>query len=71
MGIDASIAMSVEDNWSAAVVRMKNSMTAFRNDVKELEKELCFLNNSKTNIRVDMDAAMVQLKNAKKAFREL
>ena len=71
MAIDASIAMSVQDNLSAAVVTMKNSMTAFRNDVKELEKELYFLNNSKTNIRVDMDAAMVQLKNAKKAFREL
>lgn len=71
MGIDASIAMSVQDNLSAAVVTMKNSMTAFRNDVKELEKELYFLNNSKTNIRVDMDAAMVQLKNAKKAFREI
>lgn len=71
MGIDASIAMSVQDNLSAAVVTMKNSMTAFRNDVKELEKELYFLNNSKTNIRVDMDAAMVQLQNAKKAFREL
>lgn len=71
MGIDASIAMSVQDNLSAAVVTMKNSMTAFRNDVKDLEKELYFLNNSKTNIRVDMDAAMVQLKNAKKAFREL
>lgn len=71
MGIDASIAMSVQDNLSAAVVTMKNSMTAFRNDVKELEKELYFLSNSKTNIRVDMDAAMVQLKNAKKAFREL
>lgn len=71
MGTDASIAMSVQDNLSAAVVTMKNSMTAFRNDVKELEKELYFLNNSKTNIRVDMDAAMVQLKNAKKAFREL
>lgn len=71
MGIDASIAMSVQDNLSAAVVTMKNSMTAFRNDVKALEKELYFLNNSKTNIRVDMDAAMVQLKNAKKAFREL
>ena len=71
MGIDASIAMSVQDNLSAAVVTMKNSMTAFRHDVKELEKDLYFLNNSKTNIRVDMDAAMVQLKNAKKAFREL
>ena len=71
MGIDASIAMSVQDNLSAAVVTMKNSMTAFRDDVKGLEKELYFLNNSKTNIRVDMDAAMVQLKNAKKAFREL
>lgn len=71
MPIDASIAMSVQDNLSAAIVSMKNSMTAFRTDVKELEKELYFLNNSKTNIRVDMDAAMIQLKNAKKAFREL
>lgn len=71
MGIDASIAMSVQDNLSSAIVSMKNSMTAFRTDVKELEKELYFLNNSKTNIRVDMNAAMIQLKNAKKAFQEL
>lgn len=71
MGIDASIAMSVQDNLSAAIVSMKNSMTAFRTDVKELEKELYFLNNSKTNIRVDMNAAIIQVKNAKKAFQEL
>ena len=71
MGLDASIAMSVQDNLSSAIVSMKNSMTAFRTDVKELEKELYFLNNSKTNIRVDMNAAMIQLKNAKKAFQEL
>lgn len=71
MGIDASIAMSVQDNLSAAVVTMKNSMTAFRNDVEELRKELDFLNNSKTNIRVDMNAAMIEVKNAKKAFQEL
>ena len=71
MGIDASIAMSVQDNLSAAIVSMKNSMTAFRTDVKELEKELYFLNNSKANIRVDMNAAMIQVKNAKKAFQEL
>ena len=40
MPTDASIAMSVKDNLSQAVIGMKNSMTAFRGDVTKLEQEL-------------------------------
>ena len=37
MSTDASVAMKVEDNLSAAVVSMRNCMTAFRGDVKSLQ----------------------------------
>ena len=71
MALDASVALSVQDNLSAAVVAMKNNMTAFRTDVVELQKELYTLNNSKANLRIDMSAAQLQLKKTKQAFQEL
>lgn len=71
MAIDASVAMSVKDNLSQAVIGMKNSMTAFRSDVKELQKELYTLSNTKASLRVDMSAAQVELKKTKKAYDDL
>ena len=71
MAIDASVAMSVKDNLSQAVIGMKNSMTAFRGDVKELQKELYTLSNTKASLRVDMSAAQVELKKTKKAYDDL
>ena len=37
---DASVAMSVKDNLSQAVVGMRTSMPAFRTDVSQLLREL-------------------------------
>ncbi len=71
MPIDASIAMSVQDNLSAAVVSMRNSMTAFRTDVEALQKELYTLTNSKASLRVDMNAAQIELKKTRQAYKEL
>lgn len=71
MPLDASIAMSVQDNLSAAVVAMRNSMTAFRSDVTALQKELYTLNNTRASLRIDMNAAQIQLKKTKKAYQEL
>ena len=71
MPIDASIAMSVQDNLSAAVVSMRNSMTAFRTDVESLQKELYTLTNSKASLRVDMNAAQIELKKTRQAYKDL
>ena len=71
MGLDVSVAMSVKDNLSAAVVAMRNSMTAFRGDVEELQKELYTLSNSKASLRIDMNAAQIQLKKTRQAYKDL
>ncbi len=71
MPLDASIAMSVQDNLSAAIVSMRNSMTAYRADVVELQKELYSLSNTKASLRVDMNAAQIQLKKTRQAYKDL
>ena len=71
MGIDASIAMSVQDNLSSAIVGMRNAVTNFRSDVSALQKELDFLTNTRIQMRMDLNKATDQVKQAKKAFREL
>ena len=67
----ASIAMSVKDNLSSAIVGMKNSMTNFRSDVKSLQGELDRLNATRVNMRVDLSSAKREAQQAQKAFEEL
>lgn len=56
---------------SAAIVSMRNSMTAYRADVVELQKELYSLSNTKASLRVDMNAAQIQLKKTRQAYKDL
>lgn len=71
MGADASIAMSVKDNLSAAMVSMKNSMTAFRTDAKALQEELDKLSATRVQIKMDLTGAKREAQQAQKAFQEL
>ena len=71
MPTDASIAMSVKDNLSSAIVGMKNSMTNFRSDVKSLQGELDRLNATRVNMRVDLSRAKREAEQAQKAFEEV
>lgn len=71
MSTDASIAMSVQDNLSSAIVGMRNAVTNFRSDVSALQKELDFLTNTRIQMRMDLNKATDQAKQAKKAFQEL
>lgn len=71
MSTDASIAMSVQDNLSSAIVGMQNAVTNFRSDVSALQKELDFLTNTRIQMRMDLNKATDQVKQAKKAFKEL
>lgn len=71
MSTDASIAMSVQDNLSQAIVGMKNSVTNFRSDITALQTELNTLNATRVQMRIDLTRATDQTKQAKKAFQEL
>ena len=71
MGTDASIAMSVRDNLSQAIVGMKNSVTNFRSDITALQGELDHLNATRVQMRMDLSGATQEAKRAKKAFEEL
>lgn len=71
MPTDASIAMSVKDNLSSAIVGMKNSMTNFRSDVTALQGELDRLNATRVQMRVDLTGAKREAQQAQKAFEEL
>ena len=68
---DASVAMSVKDNLSQAVVGMKNSMTSFRTDITELQRELDRLSNTRVQMKMDLAGATREAKNAQKAFEAL
>lgn len=71
MPTDASIAMSVKDNMSAAIVGMKNSVTNFRSDITYLQKELDGLNATRVQLRMDLTVAKREAQQAQKAFESL
>ena len=71
MSTDVSIAMRVQDNLSSAIVQMRNSMTALRNDVPELQRELDMLNATRVQMRIDLSGARRELQAAQRAFESL
>ena len=71
MPTNASIAMSVQDNLSAAIVAMKSSVTNFRSDIKSLQGELDRLNATLVQMRVDLTGAKREAQQAQQAFEEL
>ena len=68
---DASIAMSVQDNLSAAIVGMKSSVTNFRGDITALQGELDRLNATRVQMRMDLTSAIREAQQAQKAFEAL
>ena len=71
MPAEASLAMSVRDNLSAAIVSMRNSMTAFRRDTTELGAELDRLSSRRLTLRLDLDQATAAAKQARQVMRDL
>lgn len=71
MAAEASLAMSVKDNLSAAIVSMRNGMTAFRMDASELGKELERLNSAKVSLKLELSQATEAAKKAQKTFHDL
>lgn len=71
MSTDASIAMSVKDNMSAAIVGMKNSVTNFRSDITSLQRELDGLNATRVQLRMDLTGARREVQQTQKAYESL
>ena len=71
MSADASIAMSVKDNLSAAIAGMKSSVTNLRTDVVALQGELDRLNATRVQMRMDLTGAKREAQQAQKAFEAL
>lgn len=71
MATDVSIAMSIKDNMSAALLDMRNGMSTFRSDVSQLQQELTQLSNTKVSLKMDITQARQQATLARKAYEEL
>ena len=71
MPTDASIAMSVQDNLSAAITSMKNSVTNFRTDITSLQGELDRLNSTRVQMRMDLSGAKREAQQAQRAMEAL
>ena len=67
---DVSIMITAKDSYSDAINKMRNTTTAFRQDAGKLQQELTRLNNNKVQLKVDLEKAKNNLKDAKKAFAE-
>lgn len=71
MGTDASIALSLKDNVSAALIDMSSGMSTVRADVSKLQDELTQLSNKKVSLKMDVTQARQEANLARKAYEEL
>lgn len=71
MGTDASIALSLKDNVSAALIDMRSGMSTVRADVSKLQDELTQLSNKKVSLKMDVTQARQEANLARKAYEEL
>lgn len=69
---DASVAFSVKDNLSESVVKMKNTLGGFRDDIEGLQAQLDLLQRTKVQLKqVDLKNAKAQVEEMRKALQEL
>lgn len=71
MPTDASIALSLKDNVSAALIDMRSGMSTVRADVSKLQDELTQLSNKKVSLKMDVTQARQEANLARKAYEEL
>lgn len=70
MGQDVSIVVTGKDNFSSAITTMRNSGKHFNKDLDGLQKKLDELNKTKINLKVDVNKAKAELRNAEKQFEK-
>ena len=69
MSRNVSIAISAKDNFSQTIITLRNASTAFNKDLEGMQKKLDALDDTKHTIKLDLDKAKRELKEAEKAFR--
>lgn len=68
---DASVALSVEDNLSQAIVGMKSAMNSFRQDAAGLQSQLDKLSATRVQMKLDLTGAQREARQAQRAFESL
>lgn len=68
---DVSIALKLQDNFSQAILGIKNAVTPFRKDLGSLQKELDKLDKTKIAWEIDFTKAKSELKDATKILKSL
>lgn len=66
---NVDICISARDNYSDAIVKMQTAQRSFANDMQGLQSKLNALNATKVKLKVDMQGAKKDLKDAQKAFQ--
>lgn len=70
MALDTSIAVSIKDNFSSGIVKMKKNLTDFEKQIADTGTKIDQLNRRKASISVDVQKAKKELQEARKAFDE-
>lgn len=68
MAVDASIAVSVKDNFSSGIAGMKKNLTSFEKEVQTAGQRIDSLNRKKASIAVDVQRAKKELSEARKSL---
>lgn len=66
---DVSIALSAKDNFSQTLRKLASAASTSVNDVDALQKSLTKLNNTRTNLKLDLSRAKSELREAEKRFK--
>ena len=68
MALDTSIAVSIKDNFSSGIVKMKKNLTDFEKQIADTGTKIDQLNRRKASISVDVQKAKKELQEARAAF---
>lgn len=70
MAVDTSIAVSIKDNFSSGISKMKKSTSDFKKEITDTSTKIDQLNRKKAAIAVDVQKAKKELQEARKAMDE-
>lgn len=68
---DVSILISARDNYSQAIVNMRNANAGFTRDISGMQQRLDALNRTKASLKLDASQMRRQIQDAQKAIRNL
>ena len=70
MARDISIAISAKDNFSDAVIKMKNASVHFNKNLEEMQAQLKALNSNRATLKIDTKEAQKSLQALQKEYSE-